>query len=299
MNIRFATLCLTLAAALLAGCQTAPVTAKWPLPEGVATLPAQGYPMAYQVKGSGSTVVLVPGVMCDYRCWWGQMDALSGQFRVVAVSLRHSYPEPWDGQGNGFSVAQHARDLASFIEAIGAPVHVVAQSYGAHVAYEMARARPELVRKLVLGEAPLDSLVAAPDAAANAVRQQRAEQTAAILRTGDTKGGMQFAVDSINGPGAWDRLGPLWQGRVAENSWTVVAIGRDDPPRVQCSEFGSLKMPVLLVTGADTTPRFRNLVQAQSRCLPQAQVVTVPKSGHGSPYQNPAAFNAAVSSFLR
>ena len=45
---------------------------EWPLPPGVKTLPVNGYPMAYLERGSGPTLVLVPGSLNDYRYW---MDA--------------------------------------------------------------------------------------------------------------------------------------------------------------------------------------------------------------------------------
>lgn len=60
---------------------------------------------------------------------------------------------------------------------------------------------------------------------------------------------------------------------VRDNAWTVVGTGRETFPPVSCSEFGSLKMPVLLVQGELTTAAFHQVVAEESRCLPQAKVV--------------------------
>jgi len=57
-------------------------------------------------------------------------------------------------------------------------------------------------------------------------------------------------------------------------------------------------MPVLLVKGELTTARFQTLVQQESKCLPRAEVITIPKAGHPSPSMNPAAFKDAVVRFL-
>jgi hypothetical protein len=76
---------------VLAGCQTT-TALTWQLPQGVKTTEINGYPMAYAEQGSGPTVVLVHGAMCDYRCWSPSMPALSKNYRVVSVSLRHHYP---------------------------------------------------------------------------------------------------------------------------------------------------------------------------------------------------------------
>ncbi len=37
-----------------------------------------------------------------------------------AVSLRHFYPERWNGEGEDFSLRQHASDLAAFIQGLHA-----------------------------------------------------------------------------------------------------------------------------------------------------------------------------------
>ena len=107
----------------------------WSLPAGVKTLPVNGYPMAYFERGSGSTVVLVHGALNDYRYWMPQISSLSPRYRIIAVSLRHYYPERWDGKGDDFSLKMHAEDVAAFIERLGAgPVYLVAHSRGGSVA---------------------------------------------------------------------------------------------------------------------------------------------------------------------
>ncbi len=47
------------------------------------------------------------------------------------------------------------------------------------------------------------------------------------------------------------------------------------------------------------TITIHRLVNAElARLLPRAQSVTIPNAGHGSPRENPEAFNAAVLAFL-
>jgi len=281
----------------LASCQTAtPLT--WSVPADASTRVVNGYPLAYSSRGTGPTVVFVGGVLTDYRVWRGPLESWEPHFRVVAVSPRHFYPETWNGKSSDFTVAQHAKDLDAFIEALGAPVYLVGWSYGAHIAYAAAHARPDLVKKLVLVEAPLDSLLATSGANANAVRIERADATAKYFERGDVDGGLNYSVDAINGPGAWAATPEPRRQGLRDNAWTVVGIGREEPARVTCADFGSLKMPVLLVQGELTTPRFRQIVAEESRCLPQAEVVTIPKAGHPSPILNPGAFKDAATAFL-
>ena len=287
---------LGLAFAALTGCST-PVSAPWKTPDDVKLMRVNDYPMAFAEEGSGPALVIVHGLLTDYRSMAGQR-ALSDAFTVRRVSLRHFYPDKWDGSGTGFSVRQHARDLAAFLERSSPPVNVVGWSYGGLVAYEVARTRPELVRRLVLIEAPTGSLLAPETEAAAAARKKRSTDLAATLRS-DLERGVTVAVDAINGAGAWGRLPPANKEIVRDNAWTIVGAGMDDAPPVSCVEFGALKMPVLLVNGENTSQRFKDLVAAQARCLPSARVVTIPNAAHASPSQNPDAVNQAVRQFLR
>ena len=163
LKVRFAglrlvaPLALAAAASLgLSGCQMAMapkvVAPTWTLPQGVSVQTVNGYPMAYTSRGSGPPIVFVHGVLVDYRYWQQPLQTWTADYRVVAVSLRHFYPEKWDGSGENFNVEQHAKDIAAFIESIGGPVDLVGWSYGGRPAYEVARTRPDLVKKLVLVE---------------------------------------------------------------------------------------------------------------------------------------------------
>ena len=95
----------------------------------VKWIEVNGYPMAYQDRGTGPPLVLVHGSFCDYRIWPDQLEPFSKQHRVLSVSLRHYFPELWDGVGNDFSFAQHADDVGTFVKklAIG-PVHLLGVS---------------------------------------------------------------------------------------------------------------------------------------------------------------------------
>src|ERR1043166_8768081 len=80
----------------------APAGAAWALPSGVAAVTVNGYPMAYSECGGGEPVVLVHGSLSDYRYWTPQFASPPPGFRLIAVSLRHFYPEPWDGHADDF-----------------------------------------------------------------------------------------------------------------------------------------------------------------------------------------------------
>ena len=81
----------------------------------VKTLRVNNYDMSYVEQGSGEPLILVHGSLSDYRTWLPLLEEFSESNRVIAISLRHYYPERWDGKGSDFTLEQHAEDVAEFI----------------------------------------------------------------------------------------------------------------------------------------------------------------------------------------
>ena len=77
----------------------------------LASFEVDGYQLVYQDLGEGTPVLLVHGSLCDYRYWQWQLRSLGEHHRLIVPSLRHYYPERWDGQGADFTSARHVADL--------------------------------------------------------------------------------------------------------------------------------------------------------------------------------------------
>src|SRR3954468_13141147 len=100
------------------------------------TLPVNGFDMAYLEVGQGPPLVCVHGSLSDFRVWSPVLGPLSKRHRVIAPSLRHFFPEHWDGQGGSYSIAQHTSDVIVFIEQLDAgPVDLLGHSRGGHIAF--------------------------------------------------------------------------------------------------------------------------------------------------------------------
>ena len=127
---------------------------KWPLPDGVKSVEVNGYDMAYQEAGSGTPLVLVHGALVDYRYWSQQVPEFAKNYRVIAVSLRHYYPEKWDGKGEDFSIEQHAADVAALIKKLDlGKVHLLGHSRGGGVVVNVAKTHPKVIKTLILADA--------------------------------------------------------------------------------------------------------------------------------------------------
>jgi esterase len=270
----------------------------WAVPAGVATVAVNGYPMAYLECGTGETVVLVHGSLSDYRYWTPQFSSPPPGFRLVAVSLRHFYPEPWNGKDDDFSVQVQAEDLAAFIERLGVgPVHLVAWSRGGAVALGAAKSRPDLVRKLVLMEPVISCLRPQDETGKPDPAVARLEAVAAYYQKGYIEAGLQYFVDDLNGPGTWERRTDEQRQLARDNAWTLVRQ-LTDTDAVTPDDLRHMRMPVLLV-GGERGPRYLALtMDAAQKRLPSVSRVTIANAGHLMNRDNPDEFNRALVAFL-
>jgi len=279
------------------------------LPPGVKTLRVNAYDMAYVEKGSGRPLIMVHGALNDYRYWAAQMEPFAQSSRAIAVSLRHYFPERWDGKSGSFSMQQHAADLASFIKALNAgPVDVLGHSRGAYVSLELALAAPDLIRNLILAEPGLNlnqvggfgsRLQENPQATSRAAeRTARLKAVLNLFEQGNIDAGLEMFLDFVTGPGSWNNRPEPQRQILRDNAWTFKS-GMDEQRRaVTCGELAGLKMPVLLVGGELSPPALGAIFNLIEPCLKNRMRVTIPLASHEMNLNNPAAFNRAVARFL-
>lgn len=274
----------------------------WELPAGVKTLLVDKYPMAFLEGGKGAPLVLVHGSANDYRAWIFQMEAFGARYRTIAVSLRHFYPEHWNGEGSDFSLRRHAQDLAVFIQKLDAgPVHMVGHSRGADVALIMAMNHSELLRAVVLADpAPLAGLLP-KTAEADAELAKRSAiicQSLERLQQGDVDGGLEIFIDGMSAPGNWQRLPETARQIRRDNVWSLKSLVADMHESFNCSDAGKIDVPVLLMTGEKSPRLYAMMCAALQTCLKSQQAATIPNASHGMNRENPDRFNAVVLAFL-
>src|SRR6202022_2462519 len=203
------------------------------------TLSVNGYDMAYLEVGEGPPLVCVHGSLCDFRVWSAVLGPLTQKHRVIAVSLRHFFPEHWEGVGDTYSIAQHTADVIGFIEKLDTgPVDLMGHSRGGHVSFRVAQRRPDLLRKLILAE-PGGEL----DATLDPAFEPGPSPLAAHIADGDVEGGLTMFFDAIEGPGAWARLPATPKQQLRDNAYTLIGQARDRRPPFSKADRESIKNP--------------------------------------------------------
>lgn len=210
-------------------------------------------------------LVLVHGSASDHRIWQAQRDGFGRQFRVHAYSRRCHWPNESIAAGADDSMAQQVDDLEALLEShVGEPAHLVGHSYGA---------------------LPCPLLAEPPACAA--------------LRSGDTDAGVRTFGQAVFGKDGFERMPELQKEQVRANVSNIKAelLGSGVAP-LDDAALRSLRTPVLLVRGQQSIALFQRLAERLEELLPRCERAAIPGARHAMQVDNPAAFNAAVLSFL-
>jgi pimeloyl-ACP methyl ester carboxylesterase len=266
------------------------------------TLSVNGYDMPYLDVGQGRPLVCVHGSLCDFRIWSAVLGPLTRKHRVIAVSLRHFFPEHWDGVGDTYSIAQHVDDMIAFIEKLDTgPVDLMGHSRGGHISFRVAQRRPDLLRKLILAE-PGGELDATLDPAAKpgtpSPLAARFAASAEKIASGDVDGGLAFFMDALEGPGAWQRLPATAKQLLRDNATTLIGQVRDNRPPFSKADAEAIKTPTLFIGGANTKGLLPQVLHALAAHVKGSKTVMIPGTTHPMFEQAPQKYCEIVLEFL-
>jgi aminoacrylate hydrolase len=239
-------------------------------------------------------VVLSAGLGGSGAFFAPQMDALTTRYRVVLYDQRgtgrsdRALPSP-------YAVSDMADDLATIIEAVGAPAHVVGHAAGGLAALRLALDRPELVGKLCIING-----WSRPD-----------PHIARCFRT-------RISLLNDSGPEAYIHAQPLFlypanwisahaDRLAAEEAHHIAGFqGRDNMlARINAllafdidDRLGEITHPVLVSASADDMLVPSLCSERLAARLPDATLDIVPWGGHGFTATAPDAFNATLVAYL-
>jgi len=264
------------------------------------TIEVNGTTLFYVDTGpgtTGETIAFSHGLLWGTELFAAQIEALRGRYRCIA----------WDHRGQGQSAPDLNRecigmelvwqDAVALLENLGTgPVHFCGLSMGGFVGMRMAARRPDLVRTLMLLETSSD-----PEPVENLKKYRLLISVVKLLGPRVVRGqvapimlGRTILTDPSRREER-DRHTALMSRR--RDGWRAVN-GVIDRAGVH-DELARITARTLIVVGdedvATPLPRSEKIANA----ITGAKLVRIPRAGHSSPVEEPAAVTAAIDSFLR
>jgi pimeloyl-ACP methyl ester carboxylesterase len=257
-----------------------------------------GVTLFFEERGTGRPVLFLHPAIADSRLWDPQWAAWASTYRLVRCDL----------PGFGQTPMRHgaidpAGEVAAVLDELGLTgAVVVGCSYGGRLALELAVARPELVRALVLVGASLPGMEVSEDVRAGSAIGDEA------LARGDLDAASEAVVrlwvdGPRRGPDAVDptvrtQVGAMWRRAYEasapfEDSVTVESLVPDLERRL-----GEVRQPALVVVGTGDVEYIVRSADLLAAALPDARVATIPGAGHVPSLEEPAVFDALVLPFL-
>jgi pimeloyl-ACP methyl ester carboxylesterase len=251
-----------------------------------------GARLRFRDGGRGPPVLMVHGWTLDLEMWEPQVAALRDSFRVIRFDRRGF------GLSSGRpSVAQDIADIGSLCAHLAIErVALVGMSQGVRAVMGFARTAAERISCLILdgppdhGHNPLPADDDVPLSHYRAVvrahgmsafRREWAAHPLLSLRTGD--------------PRMHEILGAMilrYPGNDLEDPVAAVGGPAGSP------EFGSIDVPVLIITGDHDLASRRQAANHLAEQLPRAERAVIEGAGHLPNLDNPNDYNTVARTFL-
>lgn len=262
------------------------------------TLDVNDTSLYYEDTGPGSTgetIAWSHGLLWSTELFAAQIAALRGRYRCIA----------WDHRGQGRSAPDHRhcigielvwQDAVALLDRLGGgPVHLAGLSMGGFVAMRVAARRPELVKSLILLETSAD-----PEPLANVARYRMLTAVVRALgprvvarRTGPIMLGKSILTDPTRKAQVARHVAVMTRRR---DIWRAVN-GVVDRAGV-FDELGRIRANTLVVVGDEDVATPPAKAARIAAAIAGATLATIPRAGHSSPVEEPAAVTAAIERFL-
>jgi esterase len=270
-----------------------------------------GVEFHYEERGQGIPVIFVHGSLSDGSYWHDKLAPFAeAGFHAIAYSRRYNFPNRNKPQP-GYSAVVDADDLAALIQKLHlGKVDVVGHSYGALTALFLAVKRPELIRRMVLCEAPAVSLLAYLPGDQSAIgkatladiRERMVKPMQAAFRRGDADAGVRDFMDYVmRDPQAWDKMSASARKGTLKDvrEWDVMMTTGVVFPTLDPQAVRNIRAPVLLLSGEKSYPFLGLIDEELARLLPHNRRIILPGVTHQMWFEQPEECRKDVLEFLR
>lgn len=260
----------------------------------MAIVDANGVGLWVEQEGEGEDVVFVSGLADEGACWIDQVSGLSDRYRITTFDNRGVGRS--DVPDGPYTIADFAADTTALLDSLGLErVHLVGSSMGGAIAQEVALARPERVRSLVLN--------------GTWCRGDRFlhEIFRSWMWTARKSDGIRDFLVAVNlwcfAPRIWNEGtmdGWLDAAETSTSQQSVDAFCRSAEALIHhdCADrIGAIRAPALVTVGEldlVLPPRFSKEIVGR---IPSARLVVVPGTGHQPFQERPGDYNGLLADF--
>ena len=245
--------------------------------------------MHYRIDGAaaGPTVVFANSLGTDLRLWDALLPLLPAGMRYVRYDKRgHGLSD----LGGPVTAADLADDAAALIAHLGGPVVFVGLSIGGMIAQTLAARHPAAVKALVISNSA--AKLGTAEAWQARIDAIRAGGLAAIA---DAVMERWFASAFRNSPAVTPWRNMMIRTPVEGYIAACQALAAAD----QTEATRALRLPALVIAGAEDGSTPPDLVRATADLIPGAAFHIIPGTGHLPCVEDPAAYAAILSPFLK
>jgi len=272
--------------------------------DDVKRISTNGTELAYIEVGQGEPVIFVHGGLQDYRMWGEHLPKFAERYRAIAYSRRNNYPNDRSPEGAPDGAADvHGEDLAGLVRALGySKARIVAHSSGAFAALFFAAKHPEMVVGLALNEPPALGLLNGLPNTGELLKDWGSKIGPAreALKVGDVERGIPMFLNTVGGPGAYERRSDADKKMNMDNvaSYQADATTSRPRPAFTCEMAKAITAPTLLMNGERSPAVFHRVIDQLEVCLPNRKRVEIAASSHTVPSENPDAYDQAIIAFM-
>jgi pimeloyl-ACP methyl ester carboxylesterase len=267
-----------------------------------ATTTALPAPLFARQQGDGEpTLVCLHSSTGSHGQWRGLVAQLAGHATVLTPDFHgHGRSPAWPASGDA-TLQIDAQAVTRLMPEDGG-AHLVAHSYGAAIALQIALSRPDRVRSLTLYEPVAFGVLhaMAPDSDALAEIAAIASRVARLSSEGRPAAAAEAFVCYWGGPNAWAGMSEAQRDSVASRIGTIplhfeALFGAQWGP----AHLRALRMPVLLMNGSHTRQSARHVVELLGSALPRVKRLEVEGAAHLGPMTHEAVVNEAIVGHLQ
>lgn len=259
-------------------------------------MPVREGELFFDDRGAGHTLVLLHEGTLDHRMWDGQVDPfVRAGYRVVT----------YDARGHGQSSSPRTdfaayEDLAELLAGLDIPsASLVGLAYGARTAIDFCLTYPTRVEMMVLASPGVSGMQYADHATLELLKRQR--QAAAAM---DAEEYIEsFLRAWVDGPRRQpDHVNAQMRENCRQMAMESLKLHASATGRLRevgaLDRLSELSVPLLVLVGDLDSADIHGVAGRIEADASFAASAVIPGAGHALPMEQPAAFNAAVLTFL-